>query len=118
MTKKLTPEQTIAELKVAQGDVFNVMDAVLRDAVYSMKQDIENQWPVDTGESIAGFETKRTVDATSIVWSIINDVEYVPTVWASRGRGGPPGLVYRVIATFNETEVLERISNRILDLLE
>ena len=118
MTKLLTIDQTIADLNVAQGEVFNVVDAVLRDATMSMKGEIEAAWPVDTGRSIAGFETRREADATKVTWSIINEVEYVPTVWASPYHGGPPGLVYRLLAKLEETVVMDRISARVLHLLE
>jgi hypothetical protein len=118
MAKSVSIDQVIKNLKVAQGEVFNVVDAVLRDITFDVKGDIESGWPVDTGRSIAGFETKRTSEAQDVVkWSVVNDVEYVPSVWDDPAHGGPPGLVYRLIADAYDKDAAARISERILKLL-
>ena len=117
MAKTVSIAEAIRNLEVAQGEVFNVVDAVLRDITTDVKGDIEGGWPVDTGESIAGFETRREASPDKVKWSIINEVPYTASVWDDPAHGGPPGLIFRLLDDVDTKDATKRISKRISRLL-
>jgi len=113
---------SIKNIQVARGEIFNVVDAVLRDVAYGAKADIESEWPVakeDGGTSLAGFETEReSNDVDKVTWSVVNDVDYVPYVHDEPKYGGPPGLIFRLVADIEENKTVEDyISDGIASLL-
>lgn len=114
-----TLQLAIADMKVVKGELPNVMDAAMRDITFSIKDQLEADWPVDTGRSLAGFATKHERSGDEISWSIVNDVDYAPFVHDDPRHGGPPGLATRlirdIIAKQNYTHM---ISKRVMRLFK
>lgn len=116
MANVITIEKAMGDMKVAHGDTENVVDAVLRDVAYGVKRSIEAQWPIDTGDSLAGFEVSSPDPGK---WILTNDMDYVPEVWDDPAHGGPPALIERLVdQAIDPDKLSELISERILALLK
>lgn len=101
-------EDAVSGLKVAEGEVGNVLEAALRDVGQSALEHFRGSWPVDTGRSLAGWQFKQQ----GLNGTLFNVVPYTSFV-----HQGLADRLWKEVMDAVEKDVTLLLSERVANLI-